>query len=217
MKRVSFLAVAVVAALPLVALGQSFNIDHGDGFGTPSDAYGAAAAQPGSWNNVSFTDFAVPLNDLSGAATGVTATVGGPIAPFSFDNPGTAGDDHALMDDLFDVGGAGGAGSVTISGLAAGTYDVYTYAWAPDSAAFITNVTVGGTTLSSGGAWPGVHASGTTHTEHTVAVAGGTDLVINVATSSGFGSLNGVQVVVPEPASLSLLALGGIAVLRRRR
>lgn len=218
MKRVSFLAVAVVAALPFAAFGQAFNIDFNNAFGTPTAAYGAGAGQPGTWNDVSFTGFAVPLNGLGGGATGVTAQVDGTAGPFSFNNAGTTGDDERLMDDLFDVGGVGGTGTVTISGLAAGAYDVYTYAWAPDSGTFITSVTVGGAALTSGGAWPGVPTSGITHTQHVANVGAGQNLVINVATSSGFGSLNGVQIApVPEPATLSLLALGGIAVLRRRR
>src|SRR6202008_4056147 len=94
---------------------------------------------------------------------------------FVFDNPGTAGDDGKLMDDAHD-----GALTLTFAGLLNGDYDVYTYAWAPDSGTFLTNVSVVGSPnpmQAIGGSWPGGFAQGVTHAKHRVSVTNGTLLV----------------------------------------
>lgn len=109
----------------------------------------------------------------------------------------------------------------TLAGLAASTsYDLYFYSYS--GGAKTTNFTVGANTVSplstvtastsvvaSDWAMMTVNSSGTGTITGTVAAA----------TGDVWGRFNGMQVigVVPEPASLSLLGLSGIALMRRRR
>ena len=195
----------IAAALSLggAASAQSFNIDVGDTFsvGIPAPTYGAAASQPGPWNALSGGyPYNFSLDDVNGTPTGVTTfavNTGVGSGDFYFDNVLTSGDDEKLLDDLEDVGSGTSITVWTFSGLADGPYDVYTYAWAPDNAGYVSNVTPGGSsdTQSVGGTFPGGHALGTTYALHCVTVAGGSDLVIEVAAGTGFASVNGFQIV----------------------
>lgn len=189
-------------ALGAPALGQGFNIDLGGNqtFGVPANTYGAAALQPGEWNDVqTFASFQT-LIDLTGASTAVTFTdLGTGVQDYESDNAGTSGDDEALMDDFTDLGCAvGDATAYTISGLADGDYQVYTYAWASDGAGFRTDISVAGSsdpTQSVGGDWTGSHVLGVTYASHRVTVAGGSDVDIQAVTTSNCGSVNGFQLV----------------------
>jgi hypothetical protein len=184
------------------AQAQNINIDIGlptSAAGVPTAAYGAGAAQPGTWNAVSTPPVGSPvaLLDLAGAATSVTLTrTSGTGANFAFNNAGTAGDDQALMDDLYDVGGTGASVTWRFGGLTPGMYAVTTYAWAPDSATFIASVNGGSIDPAQavGGAWPGMQMLGTTFARHRFNVAAGGNIDITVMTTTGFASVNGFQV-----------------------
>jgi len=186
----------VSASLAGAAHGQGFNIDYGLAFSAPSDSYGAASGQTGFWNDLGGSNTApIALADLNGNATNVTIQNVNGNAAFSFNNALTSGDDEALMDDLLDLGAAVQTDTFIIAGLAAGEYDVYTYAWAPDSSTFLTGVSVNGSTQTLvGGAWSGF-AEFITHALDTVTLAGGEDLVFTMEALAGFGSLDGIQVV----------------------
>ena len=216
-------AAAATLVTTVAASAQSFNIDFGNtapGTGSPTNAFGAAAGQAGFWQTIASVTANVPIvmQDLSGAATAATIACNQTELSFGFDNPGTTGDTQLLMDDLLDMGGAGSSDVFTISGLQNGSYDVYTYAWAPDSATFLTNVSVNGVNQQViGGAWPGGFQQGITHALHTaVQVVNGT-MTIQTSTSSGFSSLNGLQLVIPGPGALALLGVAGVVGSRRRR
>jgi len=191
-------ALGIVASMAMPASGQNINIDYDVTFGTPSPAYGAGAAQPGIWNNpAGGVTTAQPLVDITGTPT--TATIRMVAANFglSFDNVGTSGDDQALMDDGLDLGGTGSTDTFLIEHLSAGTYSVYTYAWAPDSATYVTSVDVNGTGLQNcGGAWPGAQTLGITYTQHDniVVPADGT-ITIVTATVTTFSTITGIQLV----------------------
>ena len=192
------LALTCAAALAPTAAAQSFNLDVGLANAVPTATFGAAAAQPGTWNSVSRTTGATPISllDLAGAPTSVTfARTAGGGTDFSFNNAGTSGDDELLLDDAeFPTSSTGS--TWTIAGLAAGTYDVYTYAWAPDSAAFITGVSVNGGPLTLvGGTWAGAYAIGVTHAKDTVVVTGGGSIAITLSVGTSFATFNGVQIV----------------------
>ena len=223
----------LVCALSSIGAAQSFNLDYGEDPGhpitTPANTYGAAASQPGFWNPISdgqpgsaippsnFVPWCVAtLKDLSGNLTSVTTTATvsantNSIGDWWFNNAGTTGNDDALLDDFCDAGNGGIVPApfidVTYSGLAPGTYDVYTYAWAPDSAGFITSVSADNSLTTnprtSGGPWTGVHVEGITYTLHTVSVCAGTiRIVATTASGAGtFGSINGVQLKLVAPGS----------------
>ncbi len=230
----AFLGVLICAS---AASGQSFNIDMDTGAtpppipgdGAPTAAFGAAANSPGTWNLMEgITQTSIPnLLGLNGAATSVSFTrntaAGG---NFAFNNTGTTGDFELLLDDGHDLSAAAANPAVyTFSGLQPGPYRVYTYAVAPDFAGDITVIAVTGASApnpqTSGGLIPpNAFAQGITHTLHNVVVSANGQLVITAdgATPADFGTVNGIQVVlVPEPASLSLLAVGGLLAVRRRR
>jgi hypothetical protein len=132
-----FLAIPMLLAAPAAA--QSFNVDIGLN-AAPSSAYGGAAGQTGTWNEVDGVALVapVPLVDLDGAPTGVTIASNATTnigATYCFLEPG--GDEGALMGDAFfqvdfvqqhrDI-------ELNLSGLQPGWYQVYTYSWNPCNA-----------------------------------------------------------------------------------
>lgn len=205
-------------ALASTAMAQSFNVDvnntTGAGAGVPSLGYGAAAGalmSTQSWFNMA-------SGSSFNLGSGVTCNwTGGTMTLFSFQNTGTLGNDELLMDDLYDIGGAGQSRTATLTGLANGTYRLWIYAWAPDSADFRTNVTVGSSTQSIGGAWSGGFVQGVTHAFFDNIVVSSGTLSFTAATGSGFGSLNGFQIYqIPAPSAVALLGLAGCCARRRR-
>jgi hypothetical protein len=182
------------------AFAQSLNVDIGCTISTnPPAAYPGAAEQVGVWSWVQpVAGSTQPLVSLTGGATGVTLEVIGGNGCFFFDNPGTVGGDQDLMDDLQDVGGAGSMSTFKFHGLAPGGYWLYTYAWAPDAAAFRTQVHVNGAVdpdQSVGGAWPGMQRYQETFALHFKVLAGGEDLIVTSTSLVGSGSVNGFQLV----------------------
>ena len=176
------------------AAAQNFNIDFADNvtLGTPSSTYGAASGQAGFWNDCIGN---MPLADISGAATGVSIALVGVDIPYGFDELCTAGDDQALMDDIMYTTATTGYFSIT--GLSDGSYQIYTYAMAPDSNAFLTDVTVIGSpdgTQAVGGDFCLGFVHLATHAIHNVDVVGG-NAQIDVAVNLSFTSLNGMQII----------------------
>jgi hypothetical protein len=203
----TFLLRALALPVTFLALGsvspaQDLNIDVSVLTGTPSSAYGAGAAQPGFWNVVDGAAIGTvfPLQDLGGTVIGAEVSYqiyGNSGGNFSDDNAGTSGDDEALMDDLQDIGSGTSLAIWTFTKLTPGTYDVYTYSWAPDDPSNSTSrVRVLGSSdpeQSLGGPWPGSHQLGVTYARHTVVVGSAGTLVIEVQPTSGFASVNGIQ------------------------
>jgi len=172
---------------------QGINTDIGSWNGAPSTSYSAASGQAGVWNHFTGSSPTAMLS-LSGAATGVTLSANTSSGfAFGFNNALTSGDDELLLD-----GGHDGAATYTFSGIGDGVYDVYTYAWAPDSAALQTSVSVTGSTdppQNVGGNWTGSHVQGVTYAKHRVSVVGGNSIVIVCTTFSGPATENGFQIV----------------------
>lgn len=225
------LAGAVIGILSVPALAQSFNVDvntatvGGAGLGPPTAVFGAAAGQVGSWNAISgIATLNIALNGLNGLPTASTFTRSSAAGGnFAFNNAQTLGDTQLLMDDGQDLSATTVPVIYTFGNLAAGTYDVYTYAAAPDFAAVdATAVTINGLQLISTGPIPvgGTFAPGITHTLHTgIAVAAGGSIAISAdGINGGFGTINGFQLVlIPAPGALALLGLAGLVGSRRRR
>jgi|GEM_PF-2275106 len=156
MRRLLLCALAAAASLAGTASSaQSLNVDldtlfgpRSLGIGTPTDAFGAAADQPGFWNLVSATGPGPrPLYTLGGGWTPATyRTWGGYGSGGAWQNPrrftfGEANDDFWML-----MGDAGRTGVVGVShqlfppvpvrvilfeGLEPGLYEVYTYCVAP--------------------------------------------------------------------------------------
>lgn len=208
------LAAAVVSC---ATSAQSFNIDCGVALGTPSTSFGGAAGQPGVWNQFAGnTDEPLALVDVSGGATGVTMALSLPAGPGFTDHPDVTGETGSLLEDYIDLRSI--STQMTFSGLAAGEYLLYVYAWAPDSPFFSTSVWLDPEeAVVVGGDWPGELTAGVTHAAFQFEITGAEDLTVNMF---GFtkGTLNGVQIVqIPAPGSGALLALAGAASARRRR
>jgi len=187
--------VVLTTALPLLlalpASAQSFNIDVGSVLGVPSSAYGAGAAQPGTWNQM--TDGSgLALVGLFGQPTAASVSALAPNFAFWSNNPGTTGDDELLLDDSCD-----GAGVWTFSGLVPGDYQILTYAWAPDSPAYKTLVSVQGSSDPDqiiGGTWSGAHVNGVTYALHNVSAPSG-QIVVTCSAWTTYSTVNGFQLI----------------------
>src|SRR5689334_18267963 len=132
--RSHFLSALVLALLHAGALAQSFNIDLNGGTGSagagvPAATFGAAANQPGTWNNApTGVATAVPLVNLAGTATSATLTRSSGALAYSFNNTLTTGDFELLMDD---IDCPPSPFTYTLNNLIPGAYRVYTYGLEP--------------------------------------------------------------------------------------
>lgn len=246
-RRLSITFSSIMAlALVSTANAQNFNIDMSDALDAavgpaPTALYGAAAGQLGFWNNRTTPTGVTPLNDLLGLPTGVTLGLdGGSMGSFTGPNQAAtlAGSNAGLLlDDGWDPGTApdvnGNVGVITIAGLAPGSYSIFVYGIAPDNIAFRTGLSVVGGApagpidvggnLGPAGSFNDLSpypASPLAHAVFTKTIAAAENLVINVTLpnigGTNFATVNGIQ-IVPEPGSLGLLAVGALAILRRRR
>ena len=217
MRSSGFAGPLLIGLLAAHATAQSVNVDVGvhPTFGLPTAGLGGAANGAGVWNAmpvVAGSPFAAV--DLAGAPTGVTLTLSGGLATASSANlPGASTDVLALLADVMDPGSV--ARTLTIAGLAPGEYELYTYAIAPDDAAFRTQVSVAGSPdplQAVGGAWSGSFVLGVTHAQHRVTLLATQDVVVTIQRvppapmSFNFGSLNGIQIVRLDSAGASFCA-----------
>lgn len=197
-------AVFCCAALP--ALGQSVNIDFGDGAGTPSDDY-AAAGLPGVWNSLNGSSAAPqPLVGLDGAPIDARVTVlFSDLSEHHVDDPGTSGNHERLLDDYV-IGGTDVPALLLLEGLWSNTYEVITYAWNPacppipfPPGCATTLVGTGGCLLNAqviGGVWAGQLEFGVTHASVVVTVTDGTLLICTLGGANWSGAINGIQLVI---------------------
>lgn len=193
--------------------GQSMNVDFNfAGVSTAPSAGYAAAALPGVWNTANMTGNTVPtmgLVDLGGNATAATLTV--PVILGNWSNTGSwTGDDMLLMDDS---GGSVGQ-TVNFSGLLNGNYDVYAYGMSA-SGNVNSSFYIGSWTQNNTGGWTGSHVQGASY-----GLFSGASVTSGTIQIGWVGNFNGVQLVyspVPEPATFTVMAVGALAVLRKRR
>ncbi len=192
----SLLTTTFLVALATSSGAQSINVDVGLVGTPPTNTYAGAATQAGAWNDITSSLLATPqpLVDLAGAPIPATLTlVSGTQFDGTFNNAGTTGDDQALMDDYQD----GGANPTWMfSNLAAGDYTVYSYAWAPDGAAFIDQVACGviDPPQNCGGLWPGAQTLGITYTKHRITVPAGGSITISITIVATYTTINGFQI-----------------------
>jgi len=231
MRTSRFVAAVVACTLTGAAQAQFFNIDVGLATQpSPSSAFGAASGQTGHWNFFAGnTPVGVPvaLTDITGAATGVTlsriANAGSPGALW-FNNTTNSGDFAALMNDGSQVGTIvqGGWHEYTFSGLANGTYQLWTYAARPQGGTSYAEVDVFGSTspvqILNGGNNNNTFTFGGTHAIHRVIVTDGTfTLRVTAGQNIGLSTyVNGFQ-LVPTPGAAAMLACVALVGARRRR
>ncbi|HVJ45626.1 MAG TPA: hypothetical protein VM511_04510 [Luteolibacter sp.] len=203
-----------------------------------------------SWNMVQTADVSVLKYSDGTAATGVSVNLG--VAPNGSTtvNLATQPSTSSTLGTVINTGiyAAGSVGrdgvfgstaghslGIQVTGLTAGTYDIYvvgrntnnadttasSYAFAGTAGNFDfsggTPITISYVFLTEKNAW----MNGVNYSRHTVVVPDGGAL--NIATTGGAGAetrgfMNSIQIVqqVPEPAVAALL-IPGLLVLRRRR
>jgi hypothetical protein len=229
-----------LTTLPLfcaISYGQAFNIDldvgTGDpeqGNGAPSSSFGAAASQPGHWNRVGFGTASAPLLDTMGASTSVVLSVDyfGFAGGVGFRNKTNTGDFALLLNDALQVGvfSQGGAKEFFFTGLASGSYFVYTYSVSPaghlvKAPIYIEQATQHQTQIVTGPMPGNSFGYLVTHSIHEVMVGpqGFSVYIEQPPNLMNSMYVNGFQIVpVPEPTSLIVVSLlCPLLFMRRRR
>lgn len=221
MSRIGLLGIAVLATVGSV-MGQSLNVDinraTGSGNGVPSSSYGAAAGQPGVWNNVApGSSGTVVLVGLDGNGSGVTLTRDGGGGGSANTVPGASSDYGKLMWDYQYGITPTGSAVATLNGVDQGLYRLYVYAYLPgESGYWVDNfgynvyhtsyisvempVQTVGSGNTSGPAGPDVFQEGVTHAVIDLLVpAGAPSIVVEVRTDISYDlsycALNGLQLV----------------------
>lgn len=199
----------LIGTLASSCFGQAFNISFGpNGSRTTAATFGAAADQPGQWNNFT-TSGEKALRTTTGELTNVKCTLSGANDGLVFfeDETGNSGEFASLMDDSLFTFGCGGVGQslfIKLQGLAQGTYRLYIYATRPTLMAPIDSVVLIGFGQSrlAGYAAPNTFEIGRNYTFQTVNVTGSfiNNLSILVADSSDTSNISGIQIV---PISLT--------------
>lgn len=231
-RAIPTVAVFSFAASALAAPTGLINID----FNHESSATASGAAVIGStgdiWNGVTGkTGSGISLVDSGGNPTGAMLDFAAP----SDSNGGTwnlsGASSNLVVPDLMNdylLAAFGHSGTITLSGLSSSTpYDLYIYSQG-DSNNRITSLSVTGASVETGsnvntraGA-AGSFVAGDNYSVFSITPdANGVILIRFWGTGTDSrteGDINGIQITaIPEPASLSLVALGGLVFLRRRR
>ena len=220
----------LLSSATVAGYAQAINIDLDifggppeNGNGAPSDAFGAAANQPGRWNRINAVEPGpYTLISLSGATTSVVVSAHAAFPGYFAGSqyfPANSGDYALLLNDAAEVGTVGNGGHLTYSfgGFIAGIYDLYTYAaniagretpvpiHVPEAIANQTQVVTGPMAGNSFGYL-------TTHSIHRVSLGpnGGFSVIIDRPIGMPYNwCVNGFQIVpVPEPNSWLVFVAG---------
>lgn len=119
----------LIAALLLIAVSppmaaQNFNVDLGDYWGTPSDAFGAAPGQTGHWNTIG-RGTTYGLESLNSATTGVNISVSAD-SDRGYGTGCCCGDTNSLSGDQIHT--QAGKWFIDLANLKNGVYDLFLYA-----------------------------------------------------------------------------------------
>ena len=209
----------LACATASTSVGEPFNVDFGTDAGSPTSDYGAAADQPGTWNTI-VSGNRTYLKGLDGITSStvsmmLTNTVAGGLA--------WCGDNALLGDYFYTTGGY----TLTVSGLNAGTYDVYYYAPSGTNVINSANVTIGndlsinGTTVDELSGKSLTLEKGISWDVIRVTIGSGENLTMTATKGSlTYIGLSGYQIVaVPEPATCAMFGgfgVLGLAMLRRK-
>lgn len=213
-------ALMLVASPALAANVISVNLVAG---GSPVGANAAGVVHVGNWNDYIGTSGVMALMDNSGAATTAAFEfLGGGIAWMTGAATGDPGNDAMLSGHNYT---ASAPLSGAFTGIPYAQYDLYVYY----NSGAVTNAqtfSIQGTALTlSGFENPGadtalVDSQNGTVDGNYVLFQGLTasDVTVDALPDTVYTYMSGFQVVeVPEPLTMSLLALGGLALIRRRR
>lgn len=244
MRHLAILQLAFAIALASNAAEASLiNVDFGptpDGHGTYKSGDGETYTGPGvtvgsasdTWNVTQMGASNLALVNSAGVATNVKMSVAA-----NYNGTAAAGSDFtssAFRNLTWDcIGGKPGSEiTVTLTGLTAGTYDLYLYSVPPtDGEGRWATWTITGSTTASVAIGPNSKAStfiqGTNYGVVEVTVNNTGTLTITSATGTNASGtsesiLNGFQLIsVPEPASAAMLTFAAIGLLayawRKRR
>ncbi len=176
-KIAPFVATTLTAWACAAAVAQSVNIDFGSTLTSPSSTY-AGAGKAGRWNTFASmpTSQRFPLLGLVGQPLAARVYNIGTTTMLAQDDPGTFGDDAALVDDMYLSFNNPVDACIFFENLWNGSYTVITYAITPSEPARLCRVRVDFGTpgpVMIGGAWPGGHQLGVTYARHTVTVTDG--------------------------------------------
>ena len=205
MREHSRIGVALAASIAALAHAQSFNIDinipAGEGAGQPSQFFGGAIGQAGTWNSINAASpSSVPLVGLNGQATPVVLhrALNGTFV--SSGSPQTSGDFERLVDDVQRIEPEGQL-TYTFANLEVGWYLVVTYGVNPANAANRSGVEVPGAQINelqwTGGALQGnTYLPGVTHSMQIKPITAGDSLIVrvNAANATGAASVGGFQI-----------------------
>lgn len=235
MKKLVMLAVGAVA-LPLMSQAATINFDMNSGSSATYTGVGAAPDAGTFWNGVSIDSGTTTLISISdaldsaGASTGVGLTMTrNDTEAFRIYSDGSSG--NPTPGDLMQEYTYWDGYEVTLTGLAAGTYNLYMYGHGNaegQSTTFTLNPANGGDSASTssydatdfrnttvaGEGYTWVKLTGTVDGSGILAVGGNQ----NDDPDISFSFLNGFQVeAIPEPATIGLVGLfgGGLLLLRR--
>lgn len=160
------------------ANAQSFNVDVGPVADPPSSSYGGAGLA-GHWNSLvaAHNTTTFNLRDVNGVVTPVRVWQYGGTSLLTADDPATAGDDDALMDDCLLTFTSNLETCLFFYDLQPGSYEVTIYAWMPNQPAIRSYTSSdeepGYPHKIVGGAWPGGHQNLVTYSRHNCIVTTG--------------------------------------------
>lgn len=202
MRRIPLLLALVSAGalLGTAAFAQSFNVDFGDAASAPSAAY-PAAGLPGVWNAIPVLPGwqRAPLVQLDGSASGAEIYIFGGVEMLTVNDPATTGDHQALLDDMLIGWNDPVDVCIWFDGLAAGSYEVLTYALTPSNPLLRSRVRVDTSTEGPeqiGGAWGGSHVEGLSYAKHPVTVTANGEIAMHSGLwdANVQSGMNGIQI-----------------------